>query len=125
MSHVSVFGLKRRRSRRCSHSGSRQENSPERVVDSAQKRRGLPRDPDSPPPATPSDMLQSQCVLDHASTGKEGSSAKKKRDRQAFRKEEKQSVSLHLFLLVSQSEATGSYTLITKVKLPFPLGIEG
>lgn len=94
------------------------------MVGSDQKQRGLPLDPDSPPPATLSDMLQSQCVLDHASTGKEGSSAKKKK-REVLRKEEKQSLSLHLSLLVSQSESTGFYTLITKVKLPFPLGIEG
>lgn len=40
---------------------------------------GLPLDRYILPPAMPSDMLQSQCVLDHASTGKEGNSAKKKK----------------------------------------------
>lgn len=51
-------------------------------VDLRQERRGLPLVRHIPPLVMPLDMPRSLCALDHAGTGKEESSAKRKRDSQ-------------------------------------------
>lgn len=49
-------------------------------VDLRRERRGLPLLRHTRPPAKPLDMPQSLCALGHAGTGKEGSSAKRKKE---------------------------------------------
>lgn len=51
------------------------KDSPESFADLHQESRRLVLARRNPLPATPLDMPQSLCVLDHAGTGREGSSA--------------------------------------------------
>lgn len=59
-------------------------NSLKFSADLRQESWGLPPVLHIHPPVTPLDMPQSLCGLDHAGTGKEGSSAKRKRDNRTF-----------------------------------------
>lgn len=67
----------------CGLGGGERGNSLRFSVDLRWERRGLPLARHIPPPGMLLDMPRSLCALDHAGTGKEENSAKKKRSRES------------------------------------------
>lgn len=68
------------------------------------ERRGLHH---IPPPVTPLDMPQSLCALDHAGTGKEGSSAKRERHREKLRMMDGRNEGMQRESLIKQCQMVG------------------